>query len=250
MKKIKLIIVSKKKLVCLLLAAKLLLILLFFVLFSVSNHTTDIILDPSNITIVIDAGHGGVDGGATVNDLSEKEVNLSIAKKLKTYLVQKDYKVIMTREEDVSLDGLDNTSQSRHQRDLNARTNIINNSNAHLFVSIHVNCNLKKPSTNGSIVFYSNKLSNNRNFAYSLQKSLNSMEINGQKRTIHDPQEARYYILEHSSIPGALVETAFISNSEERELLTTDDFTQQLALSIGYGIERYLYKYDNVFISK
>lgn len=63
----------------------------------------------------------------------------------------------MTHDDDISLDSLDNSSKSRHQRDLKARINIINNSNAQLFVSIHVNSNIKKPSTEGAIVFYNNK---------------------------------------------------------------------------------------------
>jgi N-acetylmuramoyl-L-alanine amidase len=64
-------------------------------------------------------------------------------------LEQQGYKIIMTRDDDISLEKLDASGKSRHQRDLNARVNIINNSNAQLFISVHVNCNLKKPSTDG-----------------------------------------------------------------------------------------------------
>ncbi len=80
-------------------------------------------------------------------------MNLDISRKLKSILEQKGHKIIMTRDEDVSLESLDNTKRSRHVRDLNARAQIINSSNAQLFLSIHVNCNIKKPSTDGAIVF-------------------------------------------------------------------------------------------------
>lgn len=153
----------------------------------------------------------------------------------------------MTREEDVSLDKLDNTSNSRHKRDLNARVNIINNCNAQLFLSIHVNCNLNKPSTDGSIVFYNDKFKQNKPLAYSIQCTLNKMVVNEKKRTIHDPKQSNYFILAHSKIPGAIVETAFVSNTDERRLLATDEFREQLAKAISDGVEQYLNEPSRVF---
>lgn len=219
-------------------------VLVFLVLASVSvfNLSTPAnnFNDPKSGIIVIDAGHGGVDGGANKGGILEKEINLAIAKKLKSSLEQKEYKVVMTREEDVSLDYLCDMDTSRHQKDLYARTDIINSCNAQLFVSIHVNCNFNKPATDGSIVLYSEKFSQNRTLAYSVQRALNNMLLNGRERTIHDPQKGGFYILKFSQVPGVIVETAFLSNMEERRLLQTGEFQQQLAAAIGEGVDKYL----------
>ncbi len=209
-------------------------------LFINSNRPANSFMDPQSGIVVIDPGHGGVDGGTNQDGILEKDINLAIAEKLRAYLEQKGYKVIMTREKDVSLDNLNDSSSSRHQRDLNARLDIINNSNAQLFVSIHVNCNLSRPVSDGSIVFYSEKYAQNRQLAYLLQRSFNSMVVDGVKRTVHDPQVSNYFLLKHSKIPGVIAETAFISNPEERILLTKEPFQDQLAKAISDGVEKYL----------
>lgn len=243
----KVVVISKKKLI-LITAAPLILLFMIVSLFAfLRNLPANIFADPKSGIIVIDPGHGGVDGGTNRDGIVEKEINLEIAQKLKAFLEQKGYTVVLTREEDVSLDTTDSTGGSRHQRDLNARVNVINNSNAQLFLSIHVNCNLNKPSTDGSIVFYGDKFEQNKTLAYCIQRALNGMMVNGKKRTIHDPQQGNYFLLTHSQIPGAIVETAFISNAVERQLLTTDEFREQLARAIAEGVEWYLNEPSKVF---
>jgi|GEM_PF-336453 len=238
MKKFKVFVVGRKSI----LSAVAILIILIFIsctLFIYSRPANSF-SDPQSGIVVIDPGHGGVDGGTNKDGILEKDINLAIAKKLRSYLEQNAYKVIMTREEDVSLDNLNDSSSSRHQRDLNARLDIINNSNAQLFISIHVNCNLNKPATDGSIVFYSEKYQENQQLAYLLQRSFNSMVVDGVKRTVHDPQVSDYFLLKHSKIPGVIAETAFISNAAERKHLTEEPFQEQLAKAISVGVEKYL----------
>lgn len=204
------------------------------------SHTPTIeFVDPQSSIIVIDAGHGGIDGGTNKVNLLEKEVNLAIAQKLKDILEEKGYTIIMTRSNDVSLDNLNHSSSSRHQRDLNARVSIINSSNAQLFVSIHVNSS-SNSAADGSIVFYSQKFEQNGALAYCIQSALNALTLDGENRTTRNPQEGDYYLLNHSDIPGAIVETAFISNAREKALLAKDDFRSQLASAIADGIEQYL----------
>jgi len=224
-------------------------VLLFLVpyLIHLVNVQSNPFADPRSGIIVIDPGHGGIDGGTNKDGVLEKEANLAISKKLKRFLEAEGYKVVMTREEDISLDKLDTSGSSRHERDLKARVNIINSSNAQLFLSIHVNCNFRKPSTNGAIVFYSNKFQQNEKLAYCIQRSLNDMIINDKKRTVHDPQLGEYSLLVYSEVPGVIVETAFMSNTEERQLLTKDEFREQLALAIADGVECYLYETNIVF---
>jgi N-acetylmuramoyl-L-alanine amidase len=196
--------------------------------------------------VVIDPGHGGIDGGATFAGVMEKDVNLYISQKLKFYLEKKGFGVIMTRDKDISLDGLSKNSSSRHQRDLDARANIINSSNAKLFLSIHVNCHLRNLSANSAIVFYSSKNPQSKVFADDMQKELNSITFNGNKRFPHESQEGNYFILNNSDKPGIIIETAFISNDNDRNLLKTNEFKDELARTIAAGVENYFSKaYSN-----
>lgn len=250
MKKVKIVVFQKKTMyfVCS--------IVLVFLLLSVSlwiylsSLPVNTFTDPKSGIIVVDPGHGGIDGGTNKDGILEKEINLAVSKKLKIFLEEKGYQVVMTREEDVALDNLDHSGQSRHQRDLNARVNIINNSNAQLFLSIHVNCNFKRPATDGAIVLYNDNFVENKVLAYSIQRALNAMEVNGAKRTAHEPVQAKYYLLSHSKIPGVIVETAFMSNNTERQLLTRDDFREQLAKAIADGVEQYLKESGEVLSPK
>ncbi|HEX2944718.1 MAG TPA: divergent polysaccharide deacetylase family protein [Clostridia bacterium] len=239
MKRFKVFILGRKSIFT---AVSVLIIIIFIActLFIYSNRPANSFTDPQSGIIVIDPGHGGVDGGANRDGILEKDINLAIAKKLKLRLEQKAYKVIMTREKDISLDDRNESSSSRHQRDLNARLDVINNSNAQMFLSIHVNCNLSKPATDGSIVFFGEKFPQSRQLAYLVQRSFNSMVVDGVKRTVHDPQTSNYFLLKHSRIPGVIAETAFISNAEERRRLTEAPFQEQLAEALSYAIERYL----------
>lgn len=212
----------------------------FFLSFYLEMYPVNEFKDPDSGIIVIDPGHGGIDGGTNKEGVLEKEINLDIGKKLKDFLQQKGFSVVMTRESDISLEALDHSSKSRHVRDLNARTNIINNSNGQLFLSIHVNCNFKKPSTDGAIVFYNEKYEQNKALAYSIQKALNAMELNGKKRTVHEPVKAKDFVLNNSNIPGVIVETAFMSNSTERHEMVKDTFKEEIAKAVVLGIEDYL----------
>lgn len=205
----------------------------------VGNRPANMFTDPQSGIIVIDAGHGGIDGGACRDGILEKDINLSIAMKLKAVLEDRGYTVVMTREEDISLDTLDRSSQNRHRRDLAARTAIINGSNAELFVSIHVNYYSRRPSADGSIVFYGDYFPQNKIMALCIQRALNGIVVNEEKRTVHDPREGDYYLLNHSQVPGVIVETAFLTNAAERKLLCEDAFHDRLARAIALGIEQY-----------
>jgi len=193
-----------------------------------------------DIAIVVDAGHGGIDGGANREGLLEKDLNLDISKKLELLLIQKGYRVVMTRQTDISLDHLDSSDSSRHKRDLKARVNIINTSKAQLFLSIHVNCVMTNPRADGSIVFYSDKFASSKDMATCIQRTLNKMIVNYSPRTVHDPKVADFFILRNSTIPGVLVETAFISNNDEKKLLADDGFRQKLSEAIACGAEQFL----------
>lgn len=240
MNKILVIFVTKKFAFIFTLIIIVLLIASLFLNFYFEMHPVNQFIDPNSGIIVIDPGHGGIDGGTNKEGVLEKEINLDISKKLKYFLQQKGFAVIMTRESDISLETLDNSSKSRHMRDLNARTNIINNSNAQLFLSIHVNCNFKKPSTDGAIVFYNERFEQSKALAFNIQRALNTMAVNGKKRTVHQPAKAKYFVLDNSNIPGVIIETAFMSNNTERHEMVKDAFKEEISKYIVQGIEDYL----------
>lgn len=211
------------------------------------NNRVHTFTDPGTGIIVIDPGHGGIDGGTGRSGILEKEINLAVAKRLKMHLENEGFTILMTRNEDVSLDGLEKAGKSRHQRDLNARTRIINQSRAHLFLSLHVNANAKNPKADGSYVYYFDKYPQNKELALSIQRSLNGIKIGEQNRTVHNPLQAGFYILKNTTCPGVIIETAFITNKRERELLMTDEFREALALSISEGVLEY---FDSMNITR
>lgn len=197
--------------------------------------------------VVIDPGHGGIDGGAAMGGLLEKDINLEIATRVKAYLEQMGYLVVLTRDKDISLDNLNNSSESRHLRDLIARVNIINNSHAQLFLSVHVNCFKTNLNADGSIIFYNERFKANKPLAYALQRALNDILINGEKRSVHDPQKnTEYYLLNKTRIPGVIIETAFISNKYEQQLLGEDSFKDEIAKAIVNGVKNHFSEIKNV----
>lgn len=204
------------------------------------NFDASAYVEPVNGVIVIDAGHGGIDGGANRDGILEKDINLTLALKLKTLLEQRGFKVILTREQDISLDHLNQSSGSRHKRDLIARTDIINAGNAQIFLSLHVDSMAGDPSENGSVVFYGSKFPQSKALASYIQNELNKISIDGKLREQHGPLPGNYYILSYTDVPGVIIETGFITNEKEREMLTTEEFLHQLAKAIADGAEMYL----------
>ncbi|MDP4182935.1 MAG: N-acetylmuramoyl-L-alanine amidase [Bacillota bacterium] len=203
-------------------------------------------IDPNSGIIVIDPGHGGIDGGTTRQGILEKDINLDISQKLKVYLEQMGYKVVMTRENDMSLENLSGKDGTRHQKDLNARVDIINSNNAQLFLSIHGNCHVKNLNADGSLVFFNNRFQQNKTLAYCVQRALNNIIVDGKKRTIHDPVEGNYFLLNNAKIPGAIVETGFLTNEAELRYLMRDSFRDQIAIAIAQGVYKYLVEQKRV----
>lgn len=190
----------------------------------------------SKTQIVIDPGHGGIDPGTSKNGIVEKTINLEISQKLQHYLKMLGYKAILTRDKDSSLRGLSSLGDTLLQSDLNARVRIINRNNAKLFVSIHLNSNPDDKSMEGPIVYYNQNIPNSKILANSVQRELNNTIMNKQKHKYNRPEVESFYVLRFSNIPGVLVETAFVTNKNDRKLLTTDEFKEKTAQAIAKGI--------------
>lgn len=193
-------------------------------------------------TIIIDAGHGGLDGGAVSKDgTSEKDINLSIAKYLESYLIQSGAKVIMTRNTDESLHKNEKASVNEKKKsDLSARKEKVNKSGADLFISIHQNY-FQEGKYKGAQVFYDGKSHLSKTCALIIQ---NSIKDNADNENLRLPMEIdkSKMLFSDLKVPAVLVECGFLSNPEEATKLKTKEYQQKLAFSIYLGTIQYFDK--------
>ncbi|KAB7666194.1 N-acetylmuramoyl-L-alanine amidase CwlD [Bacillus sp. B1-b2] len=213
--------------------------LLFFILqfdFSDDDSWDAWNLPLTGKVIVIDPGHGGPDGGAGDEEVLEKDIALSVSLKIRDYLQEQGALVIMTREVDKDL-ASESTQGYRKRKveDLKERLNIINDSNADLFLSIHLNA-IPSSKWSGAQTFYSNNVEENERAAKFVQDELIENLENTERKA--KPLES-VYILKYAEKPGALVEIGFLSNPEEKANLMNNEYQNKIAASIYKGINRY-----------
>lgn len=188
--------------------------------------------------VVIDAGHGGTDPGKVGVDGSlEKDINLAIADRLKTYLQQDDVKVIMTRETDMGL--YSETDSRKKMADMKKRCEIIEESGADLVVSIHQN-SYHEESVSGGQVFYYRDSSKGKALAAILQDRFDY--VLGEQNRRLPKANVNYYLLLHVKCPIVIVECGFLSNRREAALLNSGEYQDKLAYTIHMGIMEYLNK--------
>jgi N-acetylmuramoyl-L-alanine amidase len=218
------------------LISSIIVIVLFQYIFVHTTSTKTWNLPLSGRIIVLDPGHGGPDGGAVGDDVLEKEIALKVATKLRDYLQQQGALVLMTRETDSDLADKDTRGYSRRKaEDLRKRVALINESEADLFISIHLNA-IPSPRWRGAQTFYYGSLIENERIAKFIQAELRrNLENTNRAAKIIDT----VYLLKYAKKPGALVEVGFLSNPEERELLASDHYQTKLAASIYKGVLRY-----------
>lgn len=183
--------------------------------------------DASNPLIVIDAGHGGVDGGCIGDNVLEKDVNLSIAMNIKEQLVERGYEVLMTREKDETIS-------------LEERVKLANENGATIYISIHQNFSDEKPNeVNGIETFYSAESEiDSKRLAQLMQQQLTD-STDARDRNILANENL--YVIRETNMPACLVETGFLSNKEECGRLVSEDYQKQLAASIVSGVELYFH---------
>lgn len=190
-------------------------------------------------TVIVDAGHGGADGGAVALDnTAEKDYNLDIALKIEQILKMNGFKVIMTRTEDIMTcdEGL-STLRSKKVSDIHNRFSIIENNPDAIFVSIHQN-KFPDSSQHGTQVFYSGNNSESKILADTVQQTIvNALQKDNVRQTKKSGTEI--YLLYHSKIPSILVECGFVSNYEDLQKLRTDEYKTKLAMLIADGIIKY-----------
>ncbi len=213
-------------------------------LFSNLQYKSDVTLVPTmtvpvtNKVIVLDAGHGTPDEGATSSDgTSEASINLKIVLKLQKLLESSGATVILTRYDNNAIYELDSQTISQKKvSDIKNRVKIGNESSADIFVSIHLN-KIPESKYSGWQTFYKDGDENSTNLATCIQNNLNT--------TINTPNNRQplkldnVYIMKHVDIPISLVECGFLSNEEEESKLVSDEYQTKLAWGIYNGIMDY-----------
>ncbi|SFM42222.1 N-acetylmuramoyl-L-alanine amidase [Gracilibacillus orientalis] len=189
-------------------------------------------------TIVLDPGHGGVDGGAEASDdTQEKDIALNVSKMLKDYLQQAGAIVYLTREGDYDLAQDDTTGLSRRKsEDIQNRVAFIQEKEADLFLSIHLNA-LSDRKWQGAQTFYHPGREQNELLAKAIQSEIRRNLENTNREALAMSQ---VFILKYAEITGALVEIGFLSNEEEKELLKSTSYQKKMAASIYEGISQYV----------
>ncbi len=209
--------------------------LTFTICFSALLKTPTV--DTSNkIKIVLDAGHGGKDGGVSgINTgVKESELNLSIVKKLQKNLTDAGMSVILTRNSDAGLYGV--ATKNLKRKDMAKRKEIIHNAEPTLVISVHMN-KYSLSSRRGAQVFYKDSDNNAKILAQNMQTELNLMEESVRTCSI---LKGDYYILNCSEYPSIIVECGFLSNPEDERLLIDDEYQNILAYTMFKGIVSYL----------
>lgn len=182
--------------------------------------------------IYIDPGHGGLDPGTIYKDIYEKDINLSICKKLQKLLEEGGAIVYLTRYDDYDLSM--NNSSSRKKSDLNNRAKIINESNADIYISIHLN-SINSSTWSGAQVFYDDVNSKNYDLAIIMQS-----ELKEDLKTTREVKEIDNMLMNRKiKVPGVLIEAGFLSNPNDRYLLQQSEYQYKIAESIKRGIIKF-----------
>lgn len=202
---------------------------------STENSTEDSSLKKDYPVIVLDAGHGGFDPGKVgVNGALEKDINLSIVKKLQDLLEKEGFPVYLTREKDALLCPANSTSKKKD--DMIARIEMVKEINPFFTISIHQN-SFTDPSTSGPQVFYYQESEPSATMAQIIQDVLNNQLAPAKKRA---PQSnTNYYLLTRTPTPTVIVECGFLSNPTEADLLTQEEYQSRVANAIFIGILSY-----------
>ena len=185
-----------------------------------------------NLIVVLDAGHGGKDNGASANGVLEDELNLLVTLKLKDKLEMMGATVLLTRDDDYDL--ASEHASNRKREDMRNRVELINTSNAVLFLSIHMN-KYSSSSVSGAQVFYRVNDDASKLLAKCLQDKLTEYLETKKQVAI-----GNYYILNETDVTGVLIECGFISNTEEVKKLQDESYQDKLVSSIIKGIYEYV----------
>jgi N-acetylmuramoyl-L-alanine amidase len=192
----------------------------------------------SELRVLIDPGHGGVDGGAKDSQGNlEKQINLKIALYLRDHLRQSGLHVVLTRETDIDLAPFSLLERGRHRRDLLARIHKARDNKCLLLISIHCDWS-KDPHQQGAKVFYHIQSSTGRRLAEVIQRELNTLQ-----QISNRASSGEFFIIKQQGVNGVIVEVGMLSNFNEAKMLQNQNYQEQLALAIAKGILEFCCNY-------
>ena len=215
---------------------------LFFIILTVESTkdaSTNNISSYNSPVIIIDAGHGGEDGGAVVQDnILEKDINLTIAQKTNEIISLFGFTTFMIRETDrLIYDSESTTLRQKKNSDLRNRLNVMNNFQDALFVSIHQN-KYENSRVWGAQTFYSPNDEKSPILAEFIQGSIITLLQNNNKRVIKEIG-TNVFVIYNATKPAVMIECGFISNNDELLRLKDDSYQNKMSFSISYGILNY-----------
>ena len=215
-------------------------IFLVFVAFLNLDRYTDANSDyvGSEVCVIIDAGHGGEDGGAVANDIIEKDINLSIANKLACVLKTAGYKVVLTRSEDEMVNAVGDSLRERKVSDMHNRLDIFNENENNVVISIHQN-KFTQEQYHGTQVFYSTNNDKSFSLAASIRDDVKTL-LQPENTRECKPAGSEIFLLSNSNVPSVIVECGFISNYEEAQKLKTEEYQDKMAFAIFAGFMDYI----------
>lgn len=190
-------------------------------------------------TLVIDAGHGGFDGGAVgISGTSEQDINLSIAQKTESLAGFFGIPTVMTRSDNQSLDyNAGSTIRQNKVADIKAREAIVNSIKNPVLISIHLN-KFEDSQYSGAQVFYSRNHENSAVLAKLLQTNLRN-GLNSENDRKEKAASNAIYLMKKLDCPAVIVECGFLSNLQEEKLLGQDDYHKRIAVCIVNGFLSY-----------
>ena len=193
--------------------------------YEAASHTENI-----KKTVILDAGHGGFDGGASAGDVLEKDINLKIALFLADHLRFLGYDVILTREDDSATNDEGDRIRSKKISDMKNRLALMKSYPDAFFVSIHLN-KYSDSQPKGTQVFYSQKTTESKLLAQSIQQTVKELLQSDNHREIK-PATRDTYLLYNAPIPAVIVECGFLSNPAELALLKTEEYQKKMAFAV------------------
>lgn len=193
----------------------------------------------AGVKVVVDSGHGGMDGGTSVGDIIERDITLSIAKELEKKLKAKGAVVVMTRATEG--DAIDehgteeefSTIRARKLADLKIRENIALVEQPDVFISVHVNAIPNRKWRGAQVFFHEGGHPQGKLLAESIQTSFQENLRNTDREAL---PISGVYLLKNIPMPSVLVETGFLSNDEERALLIDKEYQKRVAAAIVDGV--------------
>lgn len=188
-----------------------------------SESTVNVVKEAGRYLIVIDPGHGGEDEGCSFTNVEEKDINLKLARELKQKLEEMNFQVLLTREEDVLLA-------------LEERVKLANRVEADAYISIHQN-SCEDEAASGVETYYFPTQENLR--LAKLVEQYVSLYTKARDRGIREAENL--YVIRETNMVSCLVETAFLSNPSERELLQDEAYLEKIAQGLADAVQLYFY---------